>query len=106
MLSLAHAVARPPIAFISQAWFSWRGMDKNSGLIRALLEEGLAHQRAGRLEEALQRYGRVLTAGPGNFPAWHFSGLARLRQGAFVQAAPLLAAALSVNPADADTLDF
>src|SRR5258708_6813086 len=65
---LAHLMARaaPPIAFISEAWFSWRGMDKNPGPIRALLEEGLAHQRAGRLEEALRRYGHVLTADPGN----------------------------------------
>lgn len=81
-------------------------MEKTSGPIRALLEEGLAHQRAGRLEDALARYARVLTAEPGNFPALHFAGLARLRQGAPVQAAPLLAAALSVNPGDADTLDF
>jgi len=81
-------------------------MDKNPGPIRALLEEGLAHQRAGRLEDALDRYARVLAADPRNFPALHFAGLARLRQGASDQAASLLTAALSVNPGDADTLDF
>ena len=81
-------------------------MDKNPGSIRALLEEGLAHQRAGRLEDALHCYARVLGVDPGNFPALHFAGLARLRQGALDQAASLLAAALSVNPGDADTLDF
>src|SRR3954470_16057983 len=69
-----HAIARtardrPPIAFAHQAWSSGRGMDKNPGPIRALLEEGLAHQRAGRLEDALHCYARVLSVDPGNFPA-------------------------------------
>lgn len=49
--------------------------------LQTFLQQGVAHHRAGRLDEALACYTRVRAAAPRNFDAVHLSGVVALQQG-------------------------
>ncbi len=62
-----------------------------------VLQEALAHHRAGRLAEAEKLYARVRAAAPGSFDAFHLSGFLALQQGRQADAALLLLRASGLN---------
>jgi predicted O-linked N-acetylglucosamine transferase (SPINDLY family) len=66
-----------------------------------VLQEALAHHRAGRLAEAEKLYACVRTATPGSFDAFHLSGFLALQQGRHADAARLLLRAGGLNPRSA-----
>ena len=65
---------------------------------RALLERGLAHQRAGRWAEAAADYRAVLSADPRDADALHLLGVLSAAQGDFASAVDLLQQAVAVRP--------
>jgi len=65
---------------------------------RALLDQAIAHHRAGRLGEAEQLYRQVLTVAPHSPDANHNLGLIALQAGRRDIALPLFQTALAVNP--------
>jgi predicted O-linked N-acetylglucosamine transferase (SPINDLY family) len=65
---------------------------------RALLEQAIAHHRAGRLGEAEQLYKKVLQAAPREPDANHNLGLIAAHAGRRDIALPLFQTALAVNP--------
>ena len=67
--------------------------------LQTLLQEAVAHHRAGRLDAAEQSYRRVRIAVPANFDALHLSGLVAYQQGRHREAAELLRRALKRKPA-------
>ncbi len=67
----------------------------------SLLQEAVAHHRAGRLGEADKIYSRVRAAAPTNFDAAHLSGLVAYQQGRYRHAAELLPHALKLDPKSA-----
>ncbi len=66
--------------------------------VRALLEQAVAHHRAGRLTEAEQLYRQVLKNTPLEPDANHNLGLIALANGRRDDALPLFQAALAANP--------
>jgi predicted O-linked N-acetylglucosamine transferase (SPINDLY family) len=62
------------------------------------LQTAFALQRAGKLREAADIYGRILRAAPQNFDALHALALIRFQSGDVVEAERLIAAALNVRP--------
>lgn len=66
--------------------------------IQKLLQEAVAHHRAGRLAQAETCYRRVLAAQPNQFDALHLSGTVALQQGRAVAAVELLARAHRASP--------
>jgi len=62
------------------------------------LEEALGLHQAGRIREALGRYGRILTRQPGNFLARYHQGLARLQLGELEAGARALEQAVKLKP--------
>jgi predicted O-linked N-acetylglucosamine transferase (SPINDLY family) len=69
--------------------------------LQRLLQEAVAHHRAGRLEQAEALYRRVRTSAPRNFDALHLSGVIALQQGRSADAADFLARALKLSPKSA-----
>lgn len=63
-----------------------------------LLDEGIAHQRAGRLPQAVSIYGRILDAVPDHADALHLLGLAAHQFGQKEQALTLLTRAVNCRP--------
>ena len=68
--------------------------------ISSLLQQGIAHHRAGRLSEAAAIYRRVKAAAPRNFDVLHLSGLVAFQQNRLVEAIDLLGQAHKSNPRD------
>lgn len=66
--------------------------------IPALLAEGLAEHKAGRLDEAADRYCRVLDREPDNADALHLLGVAMRARGATDQAIALIRRATRLAP--------
>ena len=70
----------------------------------ALLEAGLAHHRAGRLDDAQALYRRILERQPGHPGAQHYLGVMALGRGDLAEAAQLMDRALAQAPDDAEIL--
>jgi len=66
--------------------------------LQRLLQDALAHHRAGRLAEADVLYAQVIKAAPLNFDAVQLSGVVALQQGRYPAALTLLSRALKLNP--------
>jgi protein O-GlcNAc transferase len=66
--------------------------------LQSLLQQGIAHHRAGRLAEALAIYTRIRSVAPRNFDAVHLAGVIALQQGRAAEAIDLLGRALKLNP--------
>lgn len=75
-----------------------------SGDAAALLETGLAHHRAGRLDEAQAHYRRILELWPGHAGALHYQGVLALGRDDLAHAAQLMDRALAQTPDDAEIL--
>jgi predicted O-linked N-acetylglucosamine transferase (SPINDLY family) len=69
--------------------------------VQAALHAGVAHQQAGRLEQAAAAYRQVLAAAPRNFDALHLLGVVALQQGAFDEAVRLIEDALKLQASNA-----
>ena len=63
-----------------------------------LLQTAVAHQNAGRLDEAAAVYRQILAATPGHFDAKHLLGVVALQSGRFDEARELIAEAITLNP--------
>ncbi len=63
-----------------------------------LLEEGVAHHRAGNLAEAERAYRAALAAEPGNIDAYHLLGLIADEAGHHRDALELIRAAVAARP--------
>ncbi len=68
--------------------------------LRELFEQGVAAQRAGRLDQAEAAYRQMLRADPGNFPALHMLGFLKGQQGRYEEAITLLNKAVKKNGGD------
>src|SRR6478736_5044699 len=66
--------------------------------VQRLLQDGIVHHRAGRLEQADGLYRRARVAQPGNFDAVHLSGIVALQQGRAAEAVELLGRAHQLAP--------
>ena len=66
--------------------------------LQRLLQDALAHHRAGRLAEADVLYAQVLKAAPLNFDAVQLAGVVALQQGRHPTALTLLTRALKLKP--------
>jgi predicted O-linked N-acetylglucosamine transferase (SPINDLY family) len=66
--------------------------------LQRLLQDALAHHRAGRLAQADALYVQVIKAAPLNFDAVQLSGVIALQQGRYPAALTLLTRALKLNP--------
>ncbi|AWK85853.1 tetratricopeptide repeat protein [Azospirillum thermophilum] len=64
----------------------------------ALLDQAIDRHRAGRLQEALDLYGRILRAAPRHADALHLSGVAAHQSGNSDLALERIQAAIAVNP--------
>ena len=65
-----------------------------------LVQEGIEHHRAGRLDAAEHHYGQVRAAAPKNFDGCHLGGLVAYQQGRHPAALELLSRAAKLNPSD------
>jgi predicted O-linked N-acetylglucosamine transferase (SPINDLY family) len=70
--------------------------------LQALLQQGLAHHRAGRLAEAEALYREVLASAPQTFEALYLAGVAATQRTDYAPALALLTQALEVNTASAE----
>ena len=66
--------------------------------IQKLLQDGIEHQKAGRMDEALAAYGEVGRAVPKMFDPWFLSGTAMYYQGRLEDAEALLREARQRDP--------
>ena len=66
-----------------------------------LLRDAMIAQQAGRVDEAIARYGEALNHAPENFDALHMLGVAHFQRGDFDRALELVDAALARHPGDA-----
>jgi predicted O-linked N-acetylglucosamine transferase (SPINDLY family) len=62
----------------------------------ALVQQAMAHQQAGRLEDAEAHYKRALAIDPNQFEALHFLGLLEAQRGNLVEADRLVERSLSI----------
>ena len=70
--------------------------------VRSLLEQGLAHHRAGRRDEAEGFYRRALEAEPENANGLHLLGVCALEAGRNEEGADLIGRAVARNPKNAN----
>lgn len=68
-----------------------------------LLEEGVAHHRAGRLSEAALRYEKLRTLVPRSWEGHHYGGMLALLRGDSKDAVVLFTRALAINPKSVDS---
>ncbi|MCC7017485.1 MAG: tetratricopeptide repeat protein [Rhodospirillales bacterium] len=73
-----------------------------TGEARALVDQGLAHHRAGRIEDAERLYREALARAPLHPDALHYLGLVLHRKGKFQDAAETLALAAAPLAGDPD----
>jgi predicted O-linked N-acetylglucosamine transferase (SPINDLY family) len=66
--------------------------------VQRLLQDGIVHHRAGRLDQAEALYRRARVAQPGHFDAIHLSGVIALQQGRAAEAVDLLGRAHKIGP--------
>lgn len=69
--------------------------------LQNLLQQGVAHHRAGRLADALACYVKVRSLAPRTFDGWHLSGVVALQQGRLTEAIAWLEKAVQINPSSA-----
>ena len=69
------------------------------------VQAGIAHHRAGRLDEAAQEYGHVLTEDPSNVAVLRLMGILHTHRGDHERAVMLLQAATSLEPAAPEILN-
>lgn len=69
--------------------------------IQNVLQTGLAHHRAGRLEQAAACYDQALKAAPGLFDAAHLAGTVAYQRGNYKDAVSLLSRAITLDPRSA-----
>lgn len=67
--------------------------------VQHMLQEGLAHHRAGRLPQAFMVFDRARRMAPNEFEAWHLAGLVAMQLGRWLDAAGSLTRALRLRPA-------
>jgi len=79
-------------------------MSSGEGIVE-LLRGGLALQRAGRADEAAERYLRVLDSQPRNFDALQLLGVLRFRDGRVIEGLKLLERAIELQPSHGPTLN-
>ncbi len=80
---------------------------KNSPLklsVQGLLEKGLAHHRAGDVQQAERIYGQVLLRAPANALAWYLRSIIAMSEKNYARAAELLERALQNSPENAEYL--
>ncbi len=65
--------------------------------IIAAIQQGMAAQRSGRLQDAETQYKRVLAVDPNQFEALHFLGLLEAQRGNLAEADRLVGRSLAVN---------
>jgi predicted O-linked N-acetylglucosamine transferase (SPINDLY family) len=63
-----------------------------------LLQTAVAHQQAGRLNEAAALYRQILAATPSHFDAKHLLGVVALQSGRLDEAGALIGEAVALNP--------
>ncbi|MBI2815142.1 MAG: tetratricopeptide repeat protein [Opitutae bacterium] len=68
--------------------------------VQSLLNQAVAHHRAGRIAAAEQIYQRLRSVAPGNFDVLHLSGLAAYQAGRIPAAVDLLGRAHAAAPRD------
>jgi len=73
-------------------------MSRHGADPEALLQAGIAHQRAGRLAEAARLYGQVLGEAPDDANALNLLGLVHHAKGDLDAALPLLERAVAIRP--------
>jgi protein O-GlcNAc transferase len=66
--------------------------------IQRLLQDGIVHHRAGRIDQAEALYRRARVAQPGNFDAVHLSGVVALQKGRAAEAVDFLRRAHGLAP--------
>lgn len=71
--------------------------------VQQLLQQGLAHQQAGRAQKAAPFYAQARTLAPNSFEAHHLGGVAAFQLGQPAEAEKLLSRAIALNPASAST---
>ena len=69
----------------------------DAAALNAICNEGLSHHQAGRLDEARQRYQRVLAAEPRHFDALHFLGVYCVQTGQLETAVELIRQAIAIR---------
>jgi len=74
----------------------------DAAALQAIHDEGLAHHRAGRLDEARRRYEQVLAADPRHFDSLHLLGVYDIQTGQLAAAVALIRQAISVKADVAD----
>jgi protein O-GlcNAc transferase len=70
--------------------------------VAQLVQTGLAHHQAGRVDDARQAYLQVLETNASNFDALHLLGLLLYQTGQSEEGAEKVAQAISVNPTSAE----
>lgn len=78
-------------------------MHKNC--LQATLDEGLCHQRAGRLDEAAKTYRQILSDDPKQPDALHLMGVIAHNLGNFDDAVELIAESLRINPNNSSAIN-
>jgi Tfp pilus assembly protein PilF len=73
------------------------GQNRPASAFKPLFDEGVVHHRAGRLDEAKQRYQQILAIDPHHAETHHLLGLIAYRTGALDEAAELLIQATREN---------
>lgn len=73
----------------------------NPAQLQRLIQDAVAHHRAGRLDQAAELYRRVRNFLPNNFDAVQLSGVIALQQGKVAEAVALLTRAMKIEPKSA-----
>jgi predicted O-linked N-acetylglucosamine transferase (SPINDLY family) len=66
--------------------------------VAALVEEGLAHHRSGRLQEARSRYEAALARMPRHADAWHLLGVVSMQEQRYADALDQIGRAIEISP--------
>jgi tetratricopeptide (TPR) repeat protein len=74
----------------------------DAAALQAIHDEGLAHHRAGRLDDARRRYEQVLAVDPRRFDSLHLLGVYNIQTGQLEAAVALIRQAISVKADVAD----
>jgi tetratricopeptide (TPR) repeat protein len=93
------ATARPPRSSYRAPGAEWGHLDEDlRDDLGARMEQALALQMAGRVDEAAREYRAVIAAAPATHDALHMLGVIKLGRGEIDEAERLIDAALAVRP--------